>query len=982
MSWRGVRLLSLVGAFLAVSANAADPGFSFAVGLDANGKSCVARRMFGDPKVRSSRDRAYEIYCGGNQEPVASLYLLQPEAAQAWLADNAKTCIDPHPISDGKAAGTAAATLCKGRGGPDEAQSLSSKMIVWRSGAEWTVAAEGPVQTAELITHATAIALGQESTAKVAAGGPRSGMLDKLSAALGEDVTVPQFDYQTLVAAGSQSNGLWLFGQAGRYYSSAIAAHRVQWPNDRAGDADLKLEYALNLSNERRAGEAARWFADAAKVADSTAYIAEKYAVYRAADALNRGDKAQAKSFIEQFRNQIDSKGSAGLTNQGERLGLLSALSWRVQAAVDGGDVGKVRGDLAKATEELERLPPSSALWVRSLIAKDIATLDMRENRLGEAVKLLQFELERLSHWATGSRIEGNLRIVLAQALAQQGDTDGAESAYRTAFAIFASQPENPGVSVDNAVPYIRFLMGRLEKADAPRREQIQAAIFAAYESIVSDGTARTATEVAARLAAGSNGALVREWQDAVRNYRRAQARFNAVSASAAPNDPARTALADELDALRKKADGLGRRIYSDVPGYDFVAYRPVGLAELKSRLKPGEVFSRIAIGADGGVGLLIGHDWARPYLIKDAAYDIATAVKRVKQAAAEKKLSQQWKAADIAATHQLFEALYGVVEIDLLAKENTRLVVDASGDLASLPLAVLSTKTVPAGTPLSDVPWLVKSLAVEVTPGTRAFLAESRAKASAPLHFVGFANATGLGPKRDDVTSQLAAVLAARRLAPSCQEAMANFVNQPALPGSEREVRAVAAVLHVEPKLFAGDGFHPSVMKTSGEVAGADVLMFATHGLKAPSSADSDTCVPPYALLTSAPTAAAPEDMLIDVPLVLDLNLNARVVVLAACSTGTPVPPNPGESGLPSGGDALSGMTRAFLYAGARSVIITHWKINDNNSVVTSVFRRMAEGDDSVAALRQAQLQALENPQTAAPFYWASFSTVGVTSF
>ena len=101
--------------------------------------------------------------------------------------------------------------------------------------------------------------------------------------------------------------------------------------------------------------------------------------------------------------------------------------------------------------------------------------------------------------------------------------------------------------------------------------------------------------------------------------------------------------------------------------------------------------------------------------------------------------------------------------------------------------------------------------------------------------------------------------------------------------------------------------------------------------------------------------------------------------MVLSACDTGNPQPVAPGESGLPSGGDALSGLARSFFYAGARSVMVSHWVLPDEDTVrlMKVFFERLQAGDAAPEALRAAQLAQISSG-AADPLKWAALAVVG----
>jgi hypothetical protein len=102
-----------------------------------------------------------------------------------------------------------------------------------------------------------------------------------------------------------------------------------------------------------------------------------------------------------------------------------------------------------------------------------------------------------------------------------------------------------------------------------------------------------------------------------------------------------------------------------------------------------------------------------------------------------------------------------------------------------------------------------------------------------------------------------------------------------------------------------------------------------------------------------------------------LDLN-NTNLVVLSACQT------NLGER---SAGDEIVGLNRAFIYAGTPSVMATLWSVEDaaTRELMVAFYRYLKdEGYTKGEALRQAQIDVLQNPDTAHPYYWAGFVLTG----
>jgi CHAT domain-containing protein len=112
----------------------------------------------------------------------------------------------------------------------------------------------------------------------------------------------------------------------------------------------------------------------------------------------------------------------------------------------------------------------------------------------------------------------------------------------------------------------------------------------------------------------------------------------------------------------------------------------------------------------------------------------------------------------------------------------------------------------------------------------------------------------------------------------------------------------------------------------------------------------------------------------------VANLNLDADLVILSACNSGGP--------GGTVAGESLSGLARAFFYAGARALMVTHWAVNDQAAayLVADTFQRLHDHPDVgiAEALRAAELGMLDgaghdlNAEVAHPFFWAPFAVIG----
>ena len=114
-------------------------------------------------------------------------------------------------------------------------------------------------------------------------------------------------------------------------------------------------------------------------------------------------------------------------------------------------------------------------------------------------------------------------------------------------------------------------------------------------------------------------------------------------------------------------------------------------------------------------------------------------------------------------------------------------------------------------------------------------------------------------------------------------------------------------------------------------------------------------------------------EDGALQMSEVMRLKLNADLVTLSACRTGL---------GKLLNGEGIIGLTRAFLYAGADSVVVSLWNVNDmaTATLMKSFYKNLKQGMSKDEALRRAKLELINGQKQAwrHPYYWASFVLVG----
>ena len=154
---------------------------------------------------------------------------------------------------------------------------------------------------------------------------------------------------------------------------------------------------------------------------------------------------------------------------------------------------------------------------------------------------------------------------------------------------------------------------------------------------------------------------------------------------------------------------------------------------------------------------------------------------------------------------------------------------------------------------------------------------------------------------------------------------------------------------------------------------------MFSTHGLV---PGELDGLTQPALALTNPDVFGKKGDGLLKVDQILTLKLNADWVILSACNTG---------AGEGEGTEALSGLGRAFFFAGTRSLLVSSWPVDSEaaRQLMISLFKRQYQekAASKSIALQQASLSLMSHggPDNKAadysyahPLFWAPFTMVG----
>ena len=332
----------------------------------------------------------------------------------------------------------------------------------------------------------------------------------------------------------------------------------------------------------------------------------------------------------------------------------------------------------------------------------------------------------------------------------------------------------------------------------------------------------------------------------------------------------------------------------------------------------------------------------------------------------------------DSSLAYQLYRQVLGPIEEVISQKRRLSFVFD--GALTSLPPQVLITSD-PDGKDLVSLDWLIRRYAVTVVPSVACLkiLRGENSAVAAIKPMIGF------GDPVFDRTTQTAGkrkVAALNRSVASFYRGVIPDTNAlaealPALPETADELRAIAKILGAKSEdIKLGEAASVTDIKHE-RLSDYSVVYFATHALVAGEVEKFAKVKAEPALVLSIPEKPTDDDDgLLRASDVAMLKMNADFVVLSACNTA---------AGDKPGAEALSGLARAFFYAGAKSLIVSNWEVDSEATVelMDRLFEALKANPrlSHAEALRSSMLQMLGNsskPEWVQPKFWAPFTVVG----
>jgi CHAT domain-containing protein len=209
-----------------------------------------------------------------------------------------------------------------------------------------------------------------------------------------------------------------------------------------------------------------------------------------------------------------------------------------------------------------------------------------------------------------------------------------------------------------------------------------------------------------------------------------------------------------------------------------------------------------------------------------------------------------------------------------------------------------------------------------------------------------------------------------------TCGDSARELADLPELPGARKGLEVARQLLGADQSdQLLGSAFTAKNVMAKN-LTDYRIIHFATHAIL---PGELRCQAEPAVLTSTAPDAPNASGGLLTASEIELMHLDAEMVILAACNTG-------GEGGS-GAGESLSGLARAFFFAGARSLLVTHWDANDETTTyLTALFLQALRANPDAGpamALALAQRRMLDESvgaraAQAHPYYWAVEALIG----
>lgn len=991
----------LAGAAMAPAVAMAETPLSVRSGfrLGDAGVMCTAQVKPTDARLSGIFDRSYQLTCRDAAGSVGSLLAVRRPidlTSEPGALPAGPLVCQPETVATIEGVGAARSVTCR-----DETGKIDYKRYaVDRGKTHYWV--EG------LAGYDPALRL---ALASVVTDRPQRGAVQVATTEVSDPASFARVQAGTLDAAGVWTEA-YLRNNGGRFAESAEFFENLvgRSENDPSSTGEALANQGLQQSNLGNFAAADRLFTRAAAAAPSSNGVLQRLIRnYRAISLLNQHRQDEAIAALAAPMPPVAEEVEADQIRDGLITPPVSTAINRESAS--GQEVAAVAGNLTAS--ERAAILDAQAIELGGLSLREQGKLDEASARLADAqARIVAVRNGRVqsARWLLAEI--GIQRALIAEA---RGDRGSAAGAFDAAIASLADDfPQSPALlaakarkagfllrggdaaggralfdqliseseAAGDSSTALRGLLGPyFDLLAKDGSSEAAAAMFTASQTLQRPGVAQTQAILARQYSSGSEegSALFRlavaRTREIVREENEIR-RLDSLPERTPAQDQTLTASKASVEALRADQVRLQAQL-GDYPRYKVLVPESVPLESLRAALRPGEGYYKLMMLGDAAYALLATHDSARVWQIGTGAARMASDVTALRNSVVRIENGEAvTEPFDLVRARAMYLALFGPVDGEVRSLKH--LVFEPDGPMLQLPPYLLPASqagvdayTARAGRSGGDpfdftgVDWLGRGREMSISVSPRSFL---DMRAIQPSH--ARKAYIGLGENQVALTRPMAAV------ADECDWPIAMWQD----PISADELRLAEARFGSEQsRIVTGAAFNDAALLAgSGNLDEYRVLHFATHGLV---TAPRPDCPARPALVTSfAPDGS---DGLLSFREIFDLKLDADVVILSACDTaGSATAAVSREAGIATGGNyALDGLVRAFVGAGARSVVASHWPVPDDYDATKRLVGGLVNarpGQPLAAALEEAQRQLMDDPRTSHPFYWAAFIILG----
>ena len=641
--------------------------------------------------------------------------------------------------------------------------------------------------------------------------------------------------------------------------------------------------------------------------------------------------------------------------------------------------------------------------WALALIktGQSARALEMTSKMLVRANQHMEMKSTRLAL----------IRAFNAAALQTAGQSPQARAEFKASMPLLFDQARNDIANASESMGHAHRMTFLLEQYLASLATQVsadpyEAVIAEAFE--VADLARGSGVQRALNASAARANITNPQLADLARKEQDLQQRINAMSTLltdllSAPTEQhspsAQTQIRATLENSKAQREIIKKEIQSKFPDYaELVDPKPASIARTRKALKPDEILISWYFGENSGYVWAISADGPAKFAqLNVSRNQMAKEVNELRKALDPGVATiDEIPAFNVALANQLYQQILAPVENEFKSKQVMLTVPHA--ELGQLPLSLLVTQ--PTTQPAKDgptvflgyklVPWLARTIAVAQLPSVTTLTALRSLPPGSPdrKSFIGFGDPYFSAQQAKTAEKQTSVNRIASRGIPlnlrSAPQTLgvssAELSLLPRLPDTSNELQEIGATMGAsDSDVFLHS--RASVKQVmSSDLSNRKVVMFATHGLV---PGELNGLTQPALALSSPEVTGDKDDGLLTMDKVLTLKLNADWVVLSACNTA---------SSDGAGSEAISGLGRAFFYAGAKALLVSSWPVDSvaSRTLMTDLFKRQQQTQSSgkSALLRQAMLQQIDQGgmmdgaamkySYAHPLFWAPFVVVG----